>query len=195
MKKNSKRVLKTLLVVGALSGIAAFGVLSAYVAQTTNASNNITAGNISLTDNDASAAMFPAASFGNVKPSDSPAVKCLQVTYNGSLTAAAKLYLQSAVTNGDSFNMQITKGTGGTATFPACPSSGVTWDSTDLYSGPMSGLATTYAGGYSLGTGLTAGTSAWVRFTMTVNDDPTVGAHTTTKSTGDHTWVAEAQSS
>lgn len=201
--RTPSRLAKTAAVLAIATGLAGAGVFSAYVAETSNADNNITAGSVRVTDNDASAALFPSGTFGNVKPSDAAAVRCLKVDWAGSLTSTAKLYASTVPTNGVNIAMKVERGTSTDAapTFPNCPSgTGTTWDTTSpLFNGNLDTVASTFAGGYPLKSGantLTGGTAetVYLRFTMTVNDDTTVNAHTSTQSTGAHNWVLEARS-
>ena len=92
MSKTTK-ILRTLVVVGVVGGLAALGVFSAFSSQTDNPGNVVTAGSVTLTDNDAGTALYniPAG-----KPGDSQ-TSCIRVAYSGSLDANVKLYTPSTI--------------------------------------------------------------------------------------------------
>ncbi len=57
MNKTTK-ILRTLVVVGVVGGLAALGVFSAFSSQTDNPGNVVTAGSVTLTDNDSGTALY-----------------------------------------------------------------------------------------------------------------------------------------
>src|ERR1700760_1108811 len=85
---NRSKVLRTLLLLSIVACIAGAGVFSAFSSQTENSGNIITAGTVTLEDNDSGAAMYQltAAKPGETKSS------CIKVTYKGSLPATVKLF-------------------------------------------------------------------------------------------------------
>ncbi len=114
---TSRRILLTLLVVGLLGGVAVVGTLSAFSSTTTNTDNSFTAGTVTLTDNDSGAVLY---SVSNQKPGVNT-VKCIKLTYSGSLDADVKLYTPSTVNASAQYiNLTIEKGTSDTSTFPNC---------------------------------------------------------------------------
>jgi hypothetical protein len=122
------------LMVGALVVV---GSRAAFTATTDNASNSWTSGTVVLTDDDSGSAMF---NVTGMKPGSS-SVKCITVTYSGSLTPAdVKLYGTVAGTGlATHLTTSIEIGTGGS--FSSC--TGFTADST-LYSGTLASFGSTY---------------------------------------------------
>jgi hypothetical protein len=123
MMMNSKRkLLLSLLVLGAAGAIAGAATFSAFSSTTTNSSgtgNKFAAGTVNLSDNDAGSHMY---SVTNQKPGVDT-VKCIQVTYDGSLDANIRLYTTTTTIPAAAANITLTikKGTstGGTG-FPDC---------------------------------------------------------------------------
>jgi hypothetical protein len=182
-----RKVLISLLVVGAVGGAAAVGAFSAFSATTSNPSNSFTAGSVSIGDNDSGTALY---NVSGKKPGQY-AERCIQVTYSGSLPATVKLY-RSTFTGGtglDSYiDLSITRGTG---TAGDCSDfSG----STSVYSGTLNALGTDYTGGVSLTNG--SGNGTWsqndavtYKVRATLQDDN--GANG--KATGTHSFTWEAR--
>jgi hypothetical protein len=90
---------------------------SAFSGATGNPANTLSAGTVSLTDNDAGAAMF---ALGNLKPGDTDS-GCLQVTYTGSLPALVRLSGTTTGTGLDQYvDLKVTRGTIGSGSFDDC---------------------------------------------------------------------------
>lgn len=189
------KVLLTVLCVGALGSLAAMGVFGAFSATTTNAGNTITAGTVTIGDNDAGAAMY---SLTNAKPGES-VTKCIKVTYTGSLDSDVHIYTTSTIGSlGQYVELTITPGTQASPTFPSC--TGFTADSGGpLYTGTLANFGTT-KGSYANGVVDNPGTSAtkWVtndavvyQFTATLQSSAPEAAQGLT--TGAHTFVWEAR--
>ena len=68
--------------------IASGATWSAFNAQTSNSNNQFNTGTVTITDNDAEAAMF---SVTNMRPG-TPVSRCIKVTYTGSMPTGVKLY-------------------------------------------------------------------------------------------------------
>ena len=187
---TSRRVLLTLLIVGLLGGVAAVGTLSAFSSTTTNTDNSFAAGTVTLTDNDSGGVLY---SVSNQKPGVDT-VKCIELTYTGSLDADVKLYTPSSVNASAQYiNLTIEKGTSDTSTFPNC---GTFASESTIYSGTLSAFAATKN---SFANGLLAfpgSQTAWApndtlvyRFTLSVQDDNAAqGA-----SSGLHSFTWEAR--
>jgi predicted ribosomally synthesized peptide with SipW-like signal peptide len=187
---TSRKVLLTLLVVGLLGGVAVVGTLSAFSSTTTNTDNSFAAGTVTLADNDSGAVLYGVA---NQKPGVNT-VKCIKLTYTGSLDADVKLYTPSSVNASAQYiNLTIEKGTSDTAVFPNC---GTFTSQSTVYSGTLANFAATrnsYANGILAFPGAQ---SAWAqndtlvyRFTLSVQDDNAAqGA-----SSGLHTFTWEAR--
>ena len=180
----------TILIVGLIGAAAGFGVFSAYSATTSNTGNSFAAGSVAIGDNDGGSSALYVGS--NKKPGDS-VTSCIQVTYTGTLGASVKLYTPSTVTNGSAFDLTVERGTQTTGAFPDCGDFSPT---SEAYDGPLGSFPTTYGGGID---GKDAA-AAWAqndsvayRFTITVADDTTPNAHTSTMSTGSHDFTWEAR--
>ncbi|MGN6257357.1 MAG: TasA family protein [Solirubrobacterales bacterium] len=192
--RTSTKVLLTALCVGALGSLAAMGVFGAFSSTTTNAGNTITAGTVSIADNDAGAAMY---SLTNAKPGESVS-KCIKVTYTGSLEADVHLYTTSTIgALGQYVELTITPGTQTTPSFPSC--TGFTADASGaLYTGTLANFAATknsYANGVvdypGTGTKWAANESVVYQFAATLQSSAPESAQGAT--TGAHTFTWEAR--
>jgi hypothetical protein len=185
-----RKILISLTIVGAVGAVAGAGAFSAFSKTTSNDNNTITAGNVTIGDNDSNAAAY---SLATAKPGDS-AQKCVKVTYTGNLATNVKLYRSafSGSTNLESVvDLSITKGTGNNtdcSDFSA---------GTSVYSGTLSAFsATSWSNGISL-------TNASNSATWSTNDAVTYritatlqsGAASTNQglTTGTHSFTWEAQ--
>ena len=187
---TSRRILLTLLVVGLLGGVAVVGTLSAFSSTTTNTDNAFTAGTVTLADNDSGAVLY---SVSNQKPGVNT-VRCIKLTYSGSLDADVKLYTPSTVNASAQYiSLTIEKGTSDSSTFPSC---GTFTSQATVYNGTLANFAATknsYASGILAFPGAQ---TAWAqndtlvyRFTVSVQDDNAAqGA-----SSGLHTFTWEAR--
>lgn len=192
--KTTTKVLLTALCVGALGSLAAMGVFGAFSATTSNAGNTITAGTVSIADNDAGAAMY---SISNAKPGESVS-KCIKVTYTGSLDADVHIYTTSTIgALGQYVELTITPGSQTTPSFPSC--TGFVADSGGaLYSGTLANFATaknSYANGVvdypGTGTKWAANESVVYQVTATLQSSAPEAAQGAT--TGAHTFTWEAR--
>jgi len=181
----------TALIAGLAASAASFGVFSAFSATTSNRGNSFEAGSVAIGDNDGDSAPLYAES--NQKPGD-PVQRCIEVSYTGTLDANVKLYTPSAIAHGSAFHLKVERGTQTTGEFPGC---GDFTPTSEAYDGPLGAFPKTYADGID---GKSAA-AAWAedevvvyRFTVTVADDPTPNAHTSTRSTGAHEFTWEARS-
>jgi predicted ribosomally synthesized peptide with SipW-like signal peptide len=135
-----KKVLATMVVLGAVGGLAAFGTFSAFSSTTSNPGNEFQAGTVSLSDNDSGTAIY---NNTNAKPGDS-VTKCINVTFTGSLDSDVRLYVPEAIgALGPYVNLTITPGTQTSPSFPSCtgftPASGGA-----IYSGTLAAFATAH---------------------------------------------------
>jgi hypothetical protein len=191
MAKRTRKLLLSLLVVGVIGAVAGWGAYSAFTATTTNSGNTITAGTVAITQHAGSTTLY---SSSGAAPGSS-IVKCVRVTYTGSLASSVKLYASAGITNGTAFNLQVERGSGLTSPDNTMNCTGFTSSST-AYNGALGSFATTYAGGYDG----KAGGAAWAtndsvdyRFTISVVDDTTPNAHTSSLSSGAHSFPWEAR--
>lgn len=191
------KVLLTVLCVGALGSLAAMGVFGAFSATTTNAGNTITAGSVTIGDNDAGAAMY---SLTNAKPGESVS-KCIKVTYTGSLDSDVHIFTTSTIGSlGQYVDLTITPGTQSSSTFPSC--TGFVADSGGaLYNGTLATFGTT-KNSYANGVVDNPGTSAtkWVandsvvyQFTATLQSSAPEAAQGLTTNAHTFTWEARNQ--
>lgn len=191
MQSNRRKLLLTLIVLGALGSVAGWATFSAFSATTSNTGNSFAAGTVAISDNDAGSAMY---SVSNQKPGDST-VACIKVTYTGSLDATVKIYASSIPAFGQYVNLLVETGTG-SPTFPGC--TGFVADAAPtLYSGTLKAFADTYT---SFANGLAdnpgAAATKWItndavvyRFTLTLQDNNSANGGTT----GVHSFTWEAQ--
>jgi hypothetical protein len=111
------KILRTLVVLGVLACIAGAGVFSAFSSQTDNPGNVVTAGTVTLADNDAGSALYAITA---AKPGDSQ-TSCIKVTYTGSLNANVRIYTPSTIGElGPNVTLKIEPGTQTTPSFPSC---------------------------------------------------------------------------
>ena len=107
------------LAVLASGGLVWQSSYSAFSATTASPTNNWTAGTVALADDDTNTALFSTGA-NNLKPG-STGNKCIVVTSSGSLASTVKLYATSYTQTkalGDSLNVKVEEGTGGT--FASC---------------------------------------------------------------------------
>ncbi len=187
------KVLLSALVVGVLGSLAAAGVFGVFSATTTNAGNEISAGTVALSDNDAGSAMY---NLNGATPGDT-ATSCIKVTYFGSLNSDVRLYSPDTVgVLAPYVDMTIEEGTQSSSTFPDC--TGFTASGGPIYSGTLTNLVATH---YSFATGIDTdpfgladwnqGDSAVYRFTVTLRSSTPQSVEAQT--TGEHHFAWEAQ--
>lgn len=139
---NRSKILRTLVLLGIVACIAGAGVFSAFSSQTDNPGNVVTAGTVSISDNDGGNALYK---LEGAKPGDSK-TSCIKVTYTGSLPATVKIFTPSSIGElGPYVNLKIEAGTATTSTFPEC--TGFTAFSTGgtLYEGTLTAFATEHS--------------------------------------------------
>jgi len=191
MAKRTRKLLLSLLVVGVIGAVAGWGAYSAFTATTTNSGNTITAGTVAIAQHPGATTLY---SSSGAAPGTS-IVKCVRVTYTGSLASSVKLYASAGITNGTAFNLQVERGSGLSSPDNTMNCTGFSASST-AFNGTLDTLNTTYGGGVDG----KAGGAAWAqndsvdyRFTVTVVDDTTPNAHTSALSSGAHSFTWEAR--
>jgi predicted ribosomally synthesized peptide with SipW-like signal peptide len=193
MTVKHRKILLSLLLIGAASVLAGFGTFSAFSSTTTNSGNSFAAGTVFVDDNDAGSAMY---TVSNQAPGVNT-VRCIKVTYGGTMAADVKLYTASAIgAVGDYIDLTVEKGSGNPS-FPNC--TGFSAEST-VYSGELDDFATTY-GSYASGLAAFPGSQTqWnqndtlvYRFTLTLQDDNNANGGATPLSTGSHAFTWEAR--
>lgn len=190
MARRTRKLLLSLLVVGAVGSVAAWGVFAAFTATTTNSGNTITAGTVEIGQHAGATTLYSASNQGP----GATVVGCVRVTYTGSLASSVRLY-RSAVSNGGAFDLTVERGSGLSSPDNTMNCTGFSASST-AYSGSLDGFASTYAGGVDG----KAGGAAWAendavdyRFTIEVVDDPTPNANTSPVTSGAHSFTWEAR--
>jgi predicted ribosomally synthesized peptide with SipW-like signal peptide len=171
MKDYKRRVLATMLVLGAIGGAGVLGTLSAFSSTTESGDNRFRAGTVALGDNDAGTAMY---NVSNQKPGVDT-VRCIQVSYTGSLDSDVRLYTTSTINaSASNVNLKVEKGTSsGSTGFPDC---GTFSSQATLYDGSLKGFdsRSSYAGGIAAYPGAetkwVTGDTLVFRFTLSVND-------------------------
>jgi hypothetical protein len=177
--------------VATLAGRATF---AAFSSATAAGSQRFAAGTVAIGDNDLGSAMLSI-------PSGAPGTtdtSCINVTYSGSLDAEVRLYGAASGGLAPYLTLTVTRGTDASA-FDTCGSFSA--DLTNyigagagvIYSGPVSGFPTTWAGGL---VDPTAGTpEVWTtseahayKFTVTFGADP---AGQGLSATAGFTWEAQ----
>jgi predicted ribosomally synthesized peptide with SipW-like signal peptide len=193
MTARHRKILLTLLLIGATSALAGFGTFSAFSSTTTNSGNSFAAGTVFVDDNDAGGAMY---AVSNQKPGVSTQ-RCIKVTYGGTMPADVKLYTTSSVgAVADYIDLTVEKGSGN-PTFPNC--TGFTPEAT-VYTGELDDFTTaknSYANGIAAFPGAQ---TQWnqndtlvYRFTLTLQDDNNANGGATPLSTGSHAFTWEAR--
>jgi hypothetical protein len=175
MQTRQRRILTLLLTMGLVGSAAGWGAYSAFTATTTNSGNNITAGTVAVSQHAGATTLY---SSSGQAPGAS-IVKCVRVTYTGSLASSLKLYETGAISNGTAYNLKVERGSGLSSPDASMNCTGFSASST-AYDGDLGSFASTYAGGVDG----KAGGAAWnqndsvdYRFTVSVNDDSTPNAH------------------
>lgn len=133
-----QKLLTSALVVGVLGSLVALGVFGLFSATTQNSGNEISAGTVALSDNDAGSAQI---NVTNAKPGDSW-TRCIKVTYSGSLAAEVRTYMTGGTGPlGPYLHLTVSQGTQPEPTFPSC--AGFVPDGTNgtgvTYEGPATG--------------------------------------------------------
>ncbi len=137
---KSKKLLRTVVVVGIVGGLATLGTFSAFVSQAENPGNELKTGTVSLLDNDIGTALYQLL---NIKPGLTREA-CIRVSYGGSLDADVKLYASGSIgALGDHVNVKVEPGSQPSPNFPSC--TGFTPDAgAALYNGTLSSFPTSY---------------------------------------------------
>lgn len=193
--KNGTKLLASVLAVGALGSVAGLGIYGAFTTTTSNTGNEISAGTVTLSDNDSGSALY---TLTGAAPGDS-ITKCIKVSYSGSLAADVDLYTHDGTIGplAPYVNLTITQGTQTSSTFPSC--TGFTPKSAGavLYSGTLENFGTTHydaASGLATFPGLSdvwgEGDSVVYQFQATVDPNAPISAQATTTGSHGFIWTA-----
>ena len=190
-----RKTLVTLLVLGVVGTLAGVGTFSAFSSTTDNTGNTFAAGTVYIADNDAGSAMY---NVTGQAPGDTT-VKCIRLTYTGSLAADVKLYTGSTVNAlGSYVDLSIDKGTmPGATTFPNC--TGFVSES-NVFANTLANFTTTrnsYASGIAAFPGVQTqwnqNDTVVYRFTLTLQDNNLANGGATALTTGSHAFTWEAR--
>jgi hypothetical protein len=193
MTARHRKILLSLLLIGATTVLAGFGTFSAFSSTTTNSGNSFAAGTVFVDDNDAGSAMY---TVSNQAP-NAVTQRCITLTYTGSLAANVRLYTASAIgAVGDFVTLTVEKGSG-TPTFPNC--TGFVSQST-IYNGELDDFASAH-GNYTNGlAAFPASQTQWnqndtlvYRFTLTLQDDNGANGGASPLTSGSHAFTWEAR--
>jgi hypothetical protein len=116
---RSTRILAALIATGLIAVASGRATFAAFTLTTQNTNDSYSAGTVTLSDNDAGALMWDVA---NQLPTSAAVVRCIRVTYTGSLPAAVRLYTTTATSPLDPhLNVTVEKGSMPVGTvFPNC---------------------------------------------------------------------------
>jgi hypothetical protein len=202
---SARKLLLTLVVVGAAGSLAGFGAFSAFTAGTTNTGDSFAAGNVAIGDNDATTEKLYDETLA--VPDTAAPAKCITVTYTGTADASAVKLYRSAFTGAqlgfeDAVQLKVTSGSfpGAAPASLACTGFTAAGSAGDVYSGALSGLGATYAGGVALTVG---GSAIWTAndkvtykfeasFPAGVDDAADNAYQDGTTGTHDFTWEAHS---
>lgn len=191
---KKRKLFVTFAVLALMAGLAVFVTSAAFTSTTDNPGNRIEAGSVSVTDSDGVTGVLYNALDQKPGAGNGPTVKCIRVTYSGSLAADLKLY-SSAIANGSNFRLKVERGSG--ITTPASDMNCVGFSqSSDAFDANLNTFPTTYGSGIdgkAGGAAWTTGNTVDYRFTVYTNDDTTPNAHTSKLDSGTHTYTWEAR--
>ena len=142
-------ILRSLVVLGIVALCVATGTVAAFSAGTGSAANAVTAGTVTIADNDAGAAVV---ALPSAVPGQS-STGCIAVTYSGSLAADVRLYANLSGALAPHLALTVTRGTQAAPAFGSC--AGFSADATNylglgagvVYSGALSAFPTSHASG------------------------------------------------
>ena len=176
-----------LAVVGALGALASF---SAFRATTTNTANAIASGTVKIDQHPGATTLY---NVTNAKPGQQT-IKCVRVTYTGSLPSSVTLYTSSGTQNAWLFNLKVERGSGLTTLDGTMSCAGFSPSSTafDAVLDNFPKSFGTGVDGKAGGTAWSNGDSVDYRFTIEPNGDP-AWDYSTPTSTGAHSFTWEAQ--
>ena len=186
-----RKILLTAPVLGIAGALAGFGAYSAFTATTTNTGNSFASGTVAVSQHAGSTTLY---SGSNKSPSDST-VSCVRVTYTGSLSSARQA-LRLERHERQQVHAQDRARLGLSSPDNTMNCTGFTASST-AFNTTLDQLGTRTAPGSTArprGGTWAQNDSVDYRFTITVNDDSTPNAHTSTVGTGSHTFTWEADS-
>ena len=116
---RSTRILAACIATGLIAVASGRATFAAFTLTTQNTNDSYSAGTVTLADNDAGTVMWDVA---NQLPTSTAIVRCIRVTYTGSLPAAVRLYTTTTASPLDPhLNVTVAKGSMPVGTvFPNC---------------------------------------------------------------------------
>jgi hypothetical protein len=187
-----RKTLLSVAVLGVAGAVAGTGAFSAFSATTSNDNNTVTAGTVTISDNDAGSAAY---SMPAAKPGDT-AERCVRVTYTGSLPSTVKLYRSAfAGSTGLESNVDLRIQSSPTGTAANCSDFGT--PTTVFAQAALSTFTPT-----TFGTGITlndqSGSATWsngdaVTYRITATFQASAPNSAQGKTTGTHSFTWEAQ--
>jgi hypothetical protein len=116
---RSTRVLAAVIATGLIAAVSGQATYAAFTRTTQNVNDSYAAGSVALSDNDAGTVMWDVSGQLPTSPS---IVRCIRVTYTGSLSAGVRLYTTTASSALDPYlNVTVEKGSMPVGTvFPNC---------------------------------------------------------------------------
>jgi hypothetical protein len=116
---RTTKLLAALIATGVIAVASGQATFAAFTLTTQNTNDSYVAGSVALSDNDAGTVMWDVA---NQLPTSAAVVRCIRVTYTGSLPAGVRLYTTTASSPLDQYlNVTVEKGSMPVATvFPNC---------------------------------------------------------------------------
>ena len=196
---TGRRVLLSLVAIGMTAAVIGASTWSAFFGTTSSSGNRLTAGTVTIGDNDAGGALL---ALTNAKPGDS-STRCILVTYSGSLDAYVRMYAAVTGSLGGYVDLTVTRGTDSSPAFSSCTN--FTPDATNyvgagpgvVYSGLLSSFPTsaTASNEPTAGSPATWNAAAGVhsyRLTATLRADAPAAAQGAS-STATFTWEAKNQ--
>ena len=187
-------VLVVWLVAGMIMAVAVGMTVAKFSATTSNPGDSLATGTVSITDNDAGAAML---SLASAKPGNST-TGCIKVTYTGSLDSTVVLYGTVSGSLAPYLQLTVTRGTDSAPSFSSCTN--FTPDATNyigagagvVYSGLLSAYPANYAAGIVDPT--SGSPHTWIqneahsyKFVVSLNNNPAAQG---LSSTATFTWEA-----
>ena len=187
-----RKTLLSVAVLGLAGTVAGTGAFSAFSKTTQNDSNVVTAGDVTLSDNDSAQAAYD---IPTAKPGDTDE-RCIRVTFDGNLPSTVKLYRSAfSGSTGLESNVNLTILKSATGTQADCSDFGSS-SSVFATAALSTFTATNFAGGISLTD--QGGSAVWnngdaVTYRITAILPSNAPDTAQGKTTGTHSFVWEAQ--
>lgn len=158
---GTRKLALTAAVLSLMGVVIGASTWAAFSVTTSNTGNTFQVGDVSLTDNDADAALL---SLVDALPGETT-TGCIEVSYGGSLDANVKLFGTVSGALGQYLTLKVTRGTN-TGAFPNC---NFTPDTRDyigqgagvLYNGNLSSFPSSYAAGITDPDNATGSAETW----------------------------------